>query len=159
MTTHANVHTLRRCAAFGLVIAVGLGAGLPAAHAQQRLAPEGTTLETRDALWKSQLAWQLTEMLAYELPNIRAQALQQIIFLAGSRDEAYDFVPAVPSILAIYERDPDESVRVMALSALRAIGDDGSMKRLQARVEGEPSKRVKLLTLAVLQEYREREAP
>jgi hypothetical protein len=100
---------------------------------------------------------QLTGLLDYEVGNIRVQALQQIIFLSTVHGDEYDFSAAVPRILDFYENGEDEAFRIMALSALHAIGDAGAMRRLQARVADEPSKRVRLLTLAALKAYYDRQ--
>ena len=167
MKSHVHVHASSRSvtrfaagrlfAVLGLVLVLGCGIGLPAAHAQQLASLEApvASLETREALSKEQLAWQLTSMLDYDIPNIRVQALQQVIFLAHGRDRGFDFTAAVPAILSIYENETDEAFRIMALSALNEIGDAHAMQRLDARVRAEPSKRVRLLTEVVLKGYYE----
>lgn len=157
-------HTRLLTAALSLVLLSVWGLCPDASTAQPRATDDLSTqvlsqveetieAEAKLAVKKGQLERQLTELLEYDIANIRVQALQHIIYLSTNHGDDYDFALAVPRIMEIYESQADEAYRVMALVALHAIGDPGSMEHLQERVETEPSKRVRWLTQMVLKDY------
>lgn len=109
--------------------------------------------EHKDALWWSNLGQQVSASLYLPVPQIQDQSLQHIIFFATNYPLRVDFSGAVGKMLEIYETDPDEDRRTLALAALHAVGNDYAMKRLHELVRWESSERVHRLTLAVLADY------
>lgn len=117
-------------------------------------------IASKSTFWKATLEVQITSLLESNIPNIRVQALQHIIFLSTMYPEDFAFEQAVPQLLGIYEnRQADESFRVMALAALHATANGEAMARLSEIVEREPSQRLRLLTKAALNDHYERALP
>lgn len=169
MKPHVRLSAAPRLA-LALCMLLLAGSGWQAAQAQQQHMPAPPTLASattlsvaqmraQDPAWKANLQEQLVTLIGFEIPNLRVHALQQIIFLATTQHDAFDFTGALPTILSIYEDETDVAYRTMALAALHAIGDEAAMRRLEARVDAEPSKRIRLLTKAALKDYHARQAP
>lgn len=146
-----------------LILVLLAGRATPAAQAQPSvdqkaesapLAMASTPVEAASyATSNMAVVRQLKEQLVSRTRSEREQALQQVIFLAHTQGFAYDFTEAVPELLAIYDRDLDEAYRIMALSALHAIGDGPAMAHLYERSAMESNRRVLVLTLVALEDY------
>ncbi|PSQ58311.1 MAG: hypothetical protein BRD27_06430 [Bacteroidetes bacterium QH_10_64_19] len=61
-----------------------------------------------------------------------------------------DFRPVVPELLRLYEESTDESLRIMAVNALSAVGGESAMSRLADRIHFEESERVRQQMVRVL---------
>ncbi len=91
--------------------------------------------------------------------NERARALQSIIYFATYHPEEVSFRNTAPRIYSIYKDDPDDGMRVLALSALLAMGADEALRFVAQDVKTERSERVRRVTTLALAErfgYRNR---
>ncbi|GIV59992.1 MAG: hypothetical protein KatS3mg043_1081 [Rhodothermaceae bacterium] len=111
------------------------------------------TFDNRDAQWWSNLEAQLTTSLDSPVEQVRDTALRHVIFFATYYGDRVDFTVAAGKILDVYEHERHEGRRMMALSALHAIGSRPAMERLHELVRQEPRGRLHQLTLAVLADY------
>ncbi len=130
-------------------------AGAAPALAQAPDAPPTTaeTIHNLTAVGWANLGIQLTLSLDSPVEQIRQETLQHINFFATHYGDRVDFARAVPRLLRIYETDATEGYRIMALTALHAIGDAGAMQYLREALRWERSERVRRLTLAALADY------
>jgi len=108
--------------------------------------------ETNHPQWTTVLGEQVRMLLESGDVNRQEDAMLLILQYAQRPDLKIDFQPAVPALLSIYESDADEGHRLIALSALNAVGSEPVLSRLAERVinREEPSERVKRHTLRVL---------
>lgn len=108
--------------------------------------------ETNQPQWAMVLGEQVRMLLESGDTNRQEDAMLLVLQYAQRPDLKIDFQPAVPALLSIYESDADEGHRLIALSALDAIGGEPVLGRLAERVRNreEPSERVKRHTLRVL---------
>ena len=109
--------------------------------------------EHRSAAWWNALGRQLTLSVDVPAEQIEEAALQNIIFFATHHGEKVKLSDAVPALLAVYRNHDQVAVRIMALAALHAIGDEGAMQQLYRIVEDETSDRVRHVTTAALQDH------
>ena len=115
-------------------------------------------LPTVSAEWVEHVDRQLAMSLESPMEALREQALQDVIHIAIYHSEKVTFKKVIAPVLDIYLSDKDDRYRIMALAALRAIGNPYSMQRLREAVRKERSPRVLRLTLATLNEFYERQA-
>ncbi|PAP75599.1 HEAT repeat domain-containing protein [Rubrivirga marina] len=130
-----------------------------AAHAQPDTFPRSTFLGaapfagTPDAPLRVSAA--VVEALESPSDRVRTDALHAVATLGFV--EGADIRPAVPALLSVYRTDADERLRVMALRALEASGDEAAMAALRAEVEAEVEQRghpnVRRLLAAVLVDH------
>ena len=146
---HAS-KTSKRVIAYFFVLAIAF-AGTAPAFAQT------TDFATKDADEWKQLSLQLVESLDSPIAQVKQGTLQHINFFATYHKEDVDLSVAVPKLIDIYETDDNEGSRILALTALNAIGDRSIMIYLSETVNSEPSPRVRALTLAALADYIARE--
>jgi hypothetical protein len=108
--------------------------------------------ETNHPQWTMVLGEQVRMLLESSDTNRQEDAMLLILQYAQRPDLKIDFQPTVPALLRIYESDADEGHRLIALSALDAIGGQPVLGRLAERVRTreEPSERVRRHTLRVL---------
>jgi hypothetical protein len=108
--------------------------------------------ETNHPQWTMVLGEQVRMLLESSDTNRQEDAMLLILQYAQRPDLKIDFQPTVPALLRIYESDADEGHRLIALSALDAIGGQPVLGRLAERVRNreEPSERVRRHTLRVL---------
>lgn len=94
----------------------------------------------------------VVEALESPSARVRTDALHAVATLGFV--EGADIRPAIPALLSAFRTDADERLRVMALRALEASGDEAAMAALRAEVETEVSQRdhphVQRLLAAVL---------
>ena len=83
----------------------------------------------------------------------REQALQEVIYIATRFSEKGTFNKVVAPLVGVYIFDKNKNHRLMALSALHAIGDKYGMQRLRELVNDEPSEQVRRLTRRALSDY------
>lgn len=108
--------------------------------------------ETNQPEWTKVLGEQVRMLLELGDINRQEDAMLLVLQYAQRSDLKIDFQPAVPALLAIYESEADEGHRLIALSALNAVGSEPVLGRLAERVRNraETSERVKRQTLRVL---------
>ena len=83
----------------------------------------------------------------------RGQALQEIIIIAKQHGDKVTFSKLVSPLLNVYIFDKNKNHRLMALSALHAIGDPYGMERLRELVNDDSSEQVRRLTHYALADY------
>ena len=137
---------LTTCLMVGL-LSVALTAPTFAQASKQLVTPEGPSW------WAQNLGEQLAALLDSPVEASKHQGLQHCLHFAALYSNEIDLSAAVPKLLEIYEKDPVEGYRIMALSALHEIGDQESMFVLLESVNQETSPRVRRLTLATLVSY------
>lgn len=103
--------------------------------------------------WRANFGKQTAIQLRSKIPAVREQALVNIITVAN-QDRGVDLRPVLSSLERTYERDRNEGHRMMALVALHAISDEGSMQYLAEQTRyWERSERVHRLVRAILADY------
>lgn len=143
---------VRWIAASLLAVLVGIGSAAPAT------AQDGAITSAEHIRAMTPVAWQnlgieLTLALDADQAQARQESMQLVNFFATHYRDRIDLTRAVPRLLRIYENDAEENARILALTALHAIGEESSMTYLRELVRTEQSPRVRRLTLAVLSEY------
>lgn len=103
--------------------------------------------------WKQNLGDQLAASLKSPVPAIQQQALQHVNYFAANADDEIDLAATVPALSTIYETAEHERMRIMALTALHAIGGETIAQYLRERVQQETSPRIRRLTLAAIADY------
>ena len=145
---------------FTLIILVLSGVSTPAMA--QTLVPSSEPMvndfiEDHDAprskAWWNALGRQLTLTLEKPVEEIQEVDLQNVIYFATHFQKKVKLKDATPLLMGIYEAHPDEDYRIMALAALSAISDHGSMSQLREKVSEEESERVKRVMVAALVSY------
>lgn len=112
-----------------------------------------------EPVWTAIFEQQVNQLL--DTPDAERQngAMQLIVQYApvtnADGEEVFDFKFAVPDLLKVYETEPNPSRRILALSALNAIGDEAAMRTLAALVQHEPSERIRRQTLYVLSAHQQ----
>lgn len=103
--------------------------------------------------WRANFGEQTAIQLRSKIPAVREQALINVITVAN-QDSEVNLRPVLGSLESIYQRDRNEGHRMMALVALHAIRDEGSMRFLAEQTRyWEPSTRVYRLVRAILIDY------
>lgn len=110
------------------------------------------TYQQRSSTWWKALERQLALNLAVDYADVQEIALQNVIFFATLHADKLSFYDMVPSLLEVYRNHENEAYRIMALSALDAIGDERAMQQLYRVVEAKPDAEDRLhrLTLAAV---------
>ena len=111
------------------------------------------TYAQRSSDWWSLLDRQLLATLDVPAATVDQTALQNVIYFATHHADKLALERAVPHLLDVYRTHPDERFRMMALSALYALGDEDGMTRLYRLLGREASERVRRMTVAVLNDY------
>jgi len=115
-------------------------------------------LSGRSASWWKTLRREHMTALRDGSEADRTRVLSNIIFLANYHHEEIDFNRQTMPIYYVYLLDPTESMRILALAAIHAIGKDATMRNLAVHAEWEPSDRVRRLTQAAVADYYERKS-
>lgn len=109
--------------------------------------------DDKDEVWWGRLEMQLADALESPISQVKVQTMRHIIFFAANYPDKVDMGLSVPKLLDIYDYGEKEELRVLALAAIDAVGEEYAMQHLVAKVEREKSKRVHRLTMAVLADY------
>ena len=144
-------------AAFVLVVApTSAQAQVPVATFSQSLVNEyiGDTNTPRRASWWNLLGRQLTVTIDKDFNQVSENELINVIYFATHHTNKVHLDDAVPSLLNIVEHHNEDGYRIMALSALHAIGDAESINRVELLYAAEPKGRVKKTMRAVVADYR-----
>ncbi len=107
----------------------------------------------RSMHWWRALEKELVLAVAQPAGEVSETSLQNIIFFAQVHADRIDLNEAVPFLLEVYRDHENEGTRLMALSALHAIGNRRAMNDLRTGVARESSPRVKRLTIAALSAF------
>lgn len=92
---------------------------------------------------------ELAEMLASPIDAERSQALRQVVTVAKFSPEV-DLTSTVPALTTIYNDDPNEKNRLVAVAALSTIGSKAGLKQVRRRFLRDPSLRVQYVSLYAL---------
>ncbi len=113
--------------------------------------------EHRSAAWWNALGRQLTLLIDKPVDQVDVKALQNIIFFAHQHREKVNLNDAAPKLLTIYRDHERVEFRMMAMAALHAIAEEGTMRSLRQLVREEPAGTVRNMTVAALNaHYHER---
>lgn len=130
-----------------LLVLMGLLVAGPT-YGQQRMEARADTTVPR---WVQTFGAQLRESLTAESPMIKRDALQHITYFAAFYGDHIDFSDAVPTLVRLYRQDDDADVRLFALVALYAIGDEQGMQQVRrAMYEQQWPPRLQFVTMAAL---------
>lgn len=114
----------------------------------------GQTAAPQDSLeivsWPEHFGEQVQTLLRTGDAERQEKAVRLVLEYAGRDDLSIDFRPAEPELIRLYEEAGDESLRIMALNALSAVGGELSMETLATQVRYEESDRVRQQMLRVL---------
>ncbi len=113
----------------------------------------GTDLSGMSSAWWKALRKGHTRLLGSSDEQVKERAMQNIIYFAKTYRDHVDFTRATPKLYKIYRSDENEAYRIMALSALHAIGNRNAMRLLREDVSLEQSERVRKQILYVLADY------
>ena len=106
-----------------------------------------------DAAWWKDFSRAAAQALLSSDDLVQERAMQSIIFFATYYPEQADFRRTAAQLLQIYRYEQDEQQRVLALSALNALGDETAMRHLAQDVEHETSERLRRLATAAVNHY------
>lgn len=122
-------YTSRTSQLLGLIVLFAFGLVYPA-QAQSTVdanSQEAPALGT----WHQTIGQQHAKMLRSHDEALQVTAMQNLIVLSAQRPGEFDLTPAVPALLGIYADDAnDAQQRIMAVAALRAVGDTRGMNEL-----------------------------
>lgn len=105
--------------------------------------------------WKA-LRKQLLQSLKAPAEQADPTVLQNVIYFATYFADEIRIDRAAPRILEIYRTHPQPEVRLMALSALHALGDPETMVRLARIVPFEEAGTVRHVGIAAVSDYYQR---
>lgn len=126
-----------------------IGSVLPA-HAQEKSSAELNQPPT----WVENFGKQLRASLESPEPKIKRDALQHITYFASFYGDNLDFSDTVPTLVELYRNDDDAQVRLFAVVALYAIGDDDGMQQVRsAMYQQKWPPRLQFVTMAALTSY------
>lgn len=121
------------------------------AVAQQTTAP---AWPQPDSVWVPLFQEQVSRLMAAPGEERQDGAMQLITQYAtytdADGDPVFNFRSQVPSLLDVYRNEKDMGRRLLALSALNAIGDRAAFRKLAEWMPEERSERVRRQTLYVL---------
>lgn len=107
-----------------------IGSLATAAHAQTTT-PAEVPPSASSSIWRTTVGDQHAKLLRSGDDAVRIAALQNLIVLANLRPGAFDLTPAVPELLSMYDNEANSrQLRIMTVSALRAVGDERGMDAL-----------------------------
>jgi len=119
-----------------LALSLPLALTLPV-QAQPVAGAEGQDASTLGN-WHQTIGEQLATVLRSHDDALRAVAMQNLIVLSAQGPGEFDLTPAVPALLEIYADDRNDAPqRIMAVAALRAIGEKDGMDQLYLLSEEE----------------------
>ncbi|MEM9998674.1 MAG: HEAT repeat domain-containing protein [Bacteroidota bacterium] len=102
--------------------------------------------------WQANVGAQYAALLDSDSERVRADALGHIQLLARQQPDA-DLADTIEPLLALYETDRNDALRMAAVAALHALGDSAGMERLAELAQNEPSPTVRRVTNAALRDH------
>ena len=119
------------------------------------LAPDRVQAQQQEgpSYWKQHIDKQIDELVESSNPALRAEGMRLIINLASEDETTIDF-PETRSALydVFFNRTYSEEQRILALSALRAIGSDRMTQVLADWVDEASSDRIRRHVLLALEQ-------
>lgn len=104
--------------------------------------------------WVRTFGQQLKSSLESDNPFIKRDALQHITYFASFYEDGIDFSDTVPTLVDLYREDDDANVRLFALVALYAIGDERGMQQVRSSIyEQRWPPRLQWVSMAALVSY------
>ena len=107
----------------------------------------------RKASWWNLLGRQLTNTIDKPREEVSVSELQNIIFFATHHKEKVKLHDAMPSLLDIAKNHENDGYRIMAISAIHAIGHAEGMKQVRLLGHTESSERVGKVIKAAVADY------
>ncbi len=108
------------------------------------------TFEQRSDAWWKALESQLLLMLDRPVDRVNEIVLRNIIFFGHSHSDKLDLRAASPKLLEIYKHCQDTGYRMLALSALHAVGGEEQLREAFRIARAEDSERIFKMTRAAL---------
>ncbi len=108
------------------------------------------SLEHRSRNWWKALGSQLTLTLDRPVDQVAEVSLQNVIYFAANHRQRVDLRDALPLLARIYEQHDHIGFRMMALSALHAIGDEEYLRNAYQIARRADSDRVRKMARAAL---------
>ena len=102
--------------------------------------------------WMANIGVQLATQLDSESRAVKSQAIQKIHYFALYQT-AIDLSTTVPALVGVYKNDPDRKLRLAAVAALHAIGDDAGMQAVRKQVIHETDQQVQMVSIAALRDH------
>ena len=138
-----------------LVMTLLLGSYLLAGSVLPAQAQEESSAELdKPPTWVQNFGKQLRASLESPEPKIKRDALQHITYFASFYGDNLDFSDTVPTLVELYRSDDDAQVRLFAVVALYAIGDDDGMQQVRsAMYQQKWPPRLQFVTMAALTSY------
>ncbi len=143
-------------ALFALLVAITLTAQAPLASTLDDEPGEvtiATTYATMNATERATFIDVQTDLLTASNLEVREAALQNLVYLAKHYPELVKDQRATMPLYETYRLEQNESLRIMALAGLHAIGSENIMRHLAQDVQLEGSDKVRALTNAALLDY------
>lgn len=107
-------------------------------------------LEQRSSTWWTALSSQLALTLDKPVEYVAEVSLQNIIYFANNHRDRMDLREAAPLLMNIYRDHDLVGFRIMALSALHAIGDERYLREAYQISRRSDSERVRRMAHAAL---------
>ena len=108
---------------------------------------------TGKASWWNLLGRQLTYSIDKPYDQVSDSELKDIIFFASNHKDKVKLQDALPSLLSVFKHNEDEQIRIMAVSAIHAIGNRGALIELKKAADLETSPRVQRIAYAAVNNY------
>lgn len=112
---------------------------------------EGGVVKSRT--WWNLLGRQLSHSIDKPYEEVSVTEMQNIIFFATAHNDKVRLKDALPSLLNILENHEDSQFRLMAVSAIHAIGQRPSMVKLSQLIKEEEHPLVKRIGTAAVNDY------
>lgn len=122
-----------------LTLILAFSTVIPAAG-QQKATPE---VASEEAFWTEGFGEQVHVLLETGDPERQKAAVRFVLEYSKGNGPDIDFRPLVPELFRLYEKAEDESLRIMAVNALSAVGGESAMSRLAEQIHFEESDRVR----------------
>lgn len=108
------------------------------------------SLEQRSRAWWRALGSQLALTLDRPVDQVAEVSLQNVIYFANNHADRVDLSDAAPLLMEIYRKHELVGFRIMALSALHAIGDEAFLEQAYRLARQSDSERVRRMARAAL---------
>ena len=132
-----------------------------AAHAQVPVSAQAPLINqyveqegvTKNASWWNLLGRQLSYSIDKPYEDVSVIEMQNIIFFATTHNDKVKLNDALPSLLSIFEHHENPQFRVMAVSAIHAIGKRSAMVEVTRILKNEEHSLVKRIGQAAVNDY------
>ena len=108
---------------------------------------------TKKTSWWNLLGRKLSHSIDKPHAEVSVAEMQNIIFFASNYKNKVKLRDALPSLLDVFKHHENEQFRMMALSAINAIGHRPAMIELRKAAVHEPSEKVKKLANAAVKDF------